>query len=151
MSELTPMAAKRTLPIRRPNAAYQQREYLTEAEVEKLIEAARKRSRSPERDAAAILLAYRHGGLVLYVGDRGACQDAPFSGRCGGQLQSAAVALWAAMAGAGAVSACHPPLRSLSGAGRSSIHCTPLPPVTSASISPTAVFIVSMNARFTSG
>jgi type 1 fimbriae regulatory protein FimE len=47
--------------LRRPNAAYRQREYLTEAEVEKLIEAARKRSRSPERDAAAILLAYRHG------------------------------------------------------------------------------------------
>jgi integrase len=29
--------------------------------VDKLIEAARKRSRSSERDAAAILLAYRHG------------------------------------------------------------------------------------------
>ena len=27
MSELTPMAANRTRPIRRPNAAYQQREY----------------------------------------------------------------------------------------------------------------------------
>ena len=61
MSELTPTAANRTLPLRRPNAAYPQREYLTEAEVEKLIDAARKRSRSPERDACAILLAYRHG------------------------------------------------------------------------------------------
>jgi integrase len=59
MSELTPMASNRT--IRRPNAAYRRREYLTEAEVETLINAARKRSRSPERDAAAILLAYRHG------------------------------------------------------------------------------------------
>ena len=48
-------------PIRRPNAAYRRREYLTEAEVETLINAARKRSRSLERDAAAILLAYRHG------------------------------------------------------------------------------------------
>jgi integrase len=59
MSQAAPTAANRTLPLRRPNAAYRQREYLTEAEVEKLIDAARKRSRSPERDAA--LLAYRHG------------------------------------------------------------------------------------------
>ena len=34
MSDVTPTAANRTLPIRRPNAAYRQREYLTEAEVE---------------------------------------------------------------------------------------------------------------------
>jgi type 1 fimbriae regulatory protein FimE len=61
MSHAAPTTANRTLPLRRPNAAYRQREYLTEAEVEKLIDAARKRSRSPERDAAAILLAYRHG------------------------------------------------------------------------------------------
>ena len=44
-----------------PNAAYRQREYLTEAEVERLIDAARKRGRNGPRDAAAILLAYRHG------------------------------------------------------------------------------------------
>jgi site-specific recombinase XerD len=37
------------------------REYLTEKEVERLIEAARKRGRNGPRDAAAILLAYRHG------------------------------------------------------------------------------------------
>ena len=37
------------------------REYLTEAEVERLIDAARKRGRNGPRDAAAILLAYRHG------------------------------------------------------------------------------------------
>ena len=61
MRHAVPTTANRTLPIRRPNAEYQQREYLTEAEMEKLIEAARKRSRSPERDGAAILLAYRHG------------------------------------------------------------------------------------------
>jgi type 1 fimbriae regulatory protein FimE len=62
MADATPTTANRTLRLRRlPNATYRQREYLTEAEVEKLIEAARKRSRSPERDAAAILLAYRHG------------------------------------------------------------------------------------------
>ena len=36
------------------------REYLTEREVERLIEAA-KQNRSGYRDAAAILVAYRHG------------------------------------------------------------------------------------------
>ena len=29
MSELTPMAVNRTLPLRRPNREYRQREYLT--------------------------------------------------------------------------------------------------------------------------
>jgi type 1 fimbriae regulatory protein FimE len=61
MSDATPTTANRTLPIRRPNAEYRQREYLTEAEVDKLIDAARKRGRNAERDACAILLAYRHG------------------------------------------------------------------------------------------
>jgi integrase len=37
------------------------REYLTEKEVGRLIETARKRGRNGQRDAAAILLAYRHG------------------------------------------------------------------------------------------
>ena len=37
------------------------RRYLTEKEIERLIEAARKRGRNGVRDAAAILLAYRHG------------------------------------------------------------------------------------------
>jgi type 1 fimbriae regulatory protein FimB/type 1 fimbriae regulatory protein FimE len=61
MTDTTPIAANRTLPRRRPNSAYRQREYLTESEVELLIEAARKRGRNDVRDAAAILLAYRHG------------------------------------------------------------------------------------------
>ena len=44
------------------NAAYRPREYLTEKEVDRLmIEAAGKRGRNGQRDAAAILLAYRHG------------------------------------------------------------------------------------------
>ena len=43
------------------NAAYRSREYLTEGEVEKLIDTARKRGRNGAKDAAAILLAYRHG------------------------------------------------------------------------------------------
>jgi type 1 fimbriae regulatory protein FimE len=60
MTEATPTTAKRTLR-RLPNAAYRPREYLTEAEVDRLIDAARKRGRNGARDAAAILLAYRHG------------------------------------------------------------------------------------------
>src|SRR5262249_11700742 len=55
------MRVNRTLPKRLPNSAYRQREYLTESEVEKLIEAARKRGRNGQRDSTAILLAYRHG------------------------------------------------------------------------------------------
>ena len=82
MSDVAPITANRTLPRRLPNAAYRQREYLTESEVERLIEAARKRGRNGGRDAAAILLAYRHGFVrknsARYVGHRlisgmGAC------------------------------------------------------------------------------
>src|SRR5262249_16460402 len=61
MSDTTPTTVNRTLPTRLPNSAYRQREYLTEKEVDRLIEAARKRGRNGPRDAAAILLAYRHG------------------------------------------------------------------------------------------
>jgi type 1 fimbriae regulatory protein FimE len=61
MTETSPMVENRTLPRRQPNSAYRQREYLTESEVERLIEAARKRGRNGSRDSAAILLAYRHG------------------------------------------------------------------------------------------
>ena len=60
MTEATPTAPNRTLR-RLPNSAYRPREYLTEAEVDRLMEAARKRGRNGARDAAAILLAYRHG------------------------------------------------------------------------------------------
>ena len=45
---------------RRPNAAYRKREHLTEIEIEKLIEAA-KRNRYGHRDATMILVAFRHG------------------------------------------------------------------------------------------
>ena len=60
MSETAPTTINRTL-MRLPNAAYRPREYLTEAEVSKLIDAARRRGRNGLRDSAAILLAYRHG------------------------------------------------------------------------------------------
>jgi len=61
MAQPCPSTANRTLPQRRPNSDYRPREYLTPAEVDRLIEAARKRGRNGARDAAAILLAYRHG------------------------------------------------------------------------------------------
>ena len=61
MTDPSPTTVNRTLPRRLPNSAYRVREYLTEKEVERLIEAARKRGRNGARDAAAILLAYRHG------------------------------------------------------------------------------------------
>jgi len=61
MTDTAPTTANRTLPTRLPNSAYRVREYLTEKEVERLIEAARKRGRNGQRDACAILLAYRHG------------------------------------------------------------------------------------------
>src|SRR3974377_1030141 len=60
VTDATPTTANRTLR-RLPNTAYRPREYLTEAEVDRLIEVARKRGRNGARDAAAILLAYRHG------------------------------------------------------------------------------------------
>src|SRR6476659_6223513 len=61
MTDISPTIVNRTLPRRLPNSAYRVREYLTEKEVDRLIEAARKRGRNGARDAAAILLAYRHG------------------------------------------------------------------------------------------
>jgi type 1 fimbriae regulatory protein FimE len=60
MTDTSPTTENRTLR-RLPNAVYRPREYLTEKEVDRLIEAARKRGRNGARDAAAILLAYRHG------------------------------------------------------------------------------------------
>ena len=61
VTDTSPTIVNRTLPQRLPNSAYRVREYLTEKEVDRLIEAARKRGRNGARDAAAILLAYRHG------------------------------------------------------------------------------------------
>jgi integrase len=58
---VTPTTENRTVPPRRrPNAELRTREYLTPAEVEALIEAA-KRNRYGHRDATMILVAYRHG------------------------------------------------------------------------------------------
>ena len=60
MTDTSPNTENRTLR-RLPNSIYRPREYLTEKEMDRLIEAARKRGRNGTRDAAAILLAYRHG------------------------------------------------------------------------------------------
>jgi len=58
---VTPTTAKRTVtPRRPPNHELRPREHLTEREVEKLIEAAKK-NRHRQRDATIILICFRHG------------------------------------------------------------------------------------------
>jgi site-specific recombinase XerD len=58
---VTPTIVKRTVtPKRPPNADLRTREHLTEAEVERLMDAARK-NRWGHRDATMVLVAYRHG------------------------------------------------------------------------------------------
>jgi type 1 fimbriae regulatory protein FimB/type 1 fimbriae regulatory protein FimE len=58
---VTPNIVNRTVtPRRRPNSELRTREYLTEAEVAKLIEAA-KANRWGHRDATMVLVAFRHG------------------------------------------------------------------------------------------
>ena len=58
---VAPATVKRTVPPRRlPNAQLRTREYLTEAEVERLMTAATG-NRWGYRDATIILVAYRHG------------------------------------------------------------------------------------------
>ena len=58
---VTPDIEKRTVgPRRLPNSAYRTREHLTEAEVERLLAAA-KTNRYGHRDATMILTAFRHG------------------------------------------------------------------------------------------
>jgi integrase len=58
---VTPTSEKQTVPARRrPNAEYRTREYLSEHEVEQLIETT-KGNRQGHRDATMILVAFRHG------------------------------------------------------------------------------------------
>jgi type 1 fimbriae regulatory protein FimB/type 1 fimbriae regulatory protein FimE len=66
---VTPTAQKRTVaPRRRRNGDLRTREYLTEAEVERLMDAARG-NRYGHRDATMILVAYRHGLRVSELVD----------------------------------------------------------------------------------
>jgi len=65
-----PVTENRTVatPVRRPNAELRSREYLTEAEVARLIEAA-KGNRYGHRDATMMLMAFRHGLRVSELVD----------------------------------------------------------------------------------
>ncbi len=66
---VTPRTVKRTVtPKRPPNVDLRAREHLTEAEVERLMKAA-KRNRWGHRDSTMILVAYRHGLRVSELVD----------------------------------------------------------------------------------
>lgn len=66
---IEPTAENRTVtPRRRPNAELRTREYLTDAEVKRLMEAA-KGNRYGHRDATMILVAYRHGFRAIELVD----------------------------------------------------------------------------------
>jgi len=67
---VTPTAVNRTVatPKRPPNSELRTREYLTEAEIERVIEAA-KENRHGHRDATMILVAYRHGLRAVELTD----------------------------------------------------------------------------------
>jgi type 1 fimbriae regulatory protein FimB/type 1 fimbriae regulatory protein FimE len=56
-----PTIKKRKVPRRQPNTAYRSREYLTDTEVTALMKTAAHVGRHGVRDAALILIAYRHG------------------------------------------------------------------------------------------
>lgn len=56
-----PTIENRKVPVRKANAAYRSREYLLDKEVAALVEAAANVGRHGTRDAALILIAYRHG------------------------------------------------------------------------------------------
>jgi type 1 fimbriae regulatory protein FimB/type 1 fimbriae regulatory protein FimE len=56
-----PIIANRKVPLRLKNADYRSREYLTEQEVNQLIDVTRKVGRHGHRDSTLIMLAYRHG------------------------------------------------------------------------------------------
>ena len=57
----TPNTLNRKIPQRLKNADYRSREYLTEQEVEQLMDAATQVGRHGHRDATLIMLSYRHG------------------------------------------------------------------------------------------
>lgn len=57
----TPNTVNRKVPLRLKNLEYRSREYLTEDEVERLMDAASRVGRHGHRDATLILLSYRHG------------------------------------------------------------------------------------------
>ena len=56
-----PSIENRKVPLRRANVSYRSREYLSDKEVAALMTAAAGVGRHGARDAALILIAYRHG------------------------------------------------------------------------------------------
>ncbi len=66
---VAPRHENRTVPVRPANAALRQREYLTAMEVDKLMAEARRGGRYGQRDAALILIGYRHGLRAAEIAD----------------------------------------------------------------------------------
>lgn len=66
---VAPCHENRTVPIRPPNAELRPREYLTPAEIERLMAEARRGGRYGHRDATLILIAYRHGLRAVEIAD----------------------------------------------------------------------------------
>jgi type 1 fimbriae regulatory protein FimE len=65
---VAPTIEKRKVPLRLANAVYRSREYLIDAEVAALMKTAAHVGRHGMRDAALILIAYRHGLRVSELG-----------------------------------------------------------------------------------
>lgn len=65
---VTPRNDFRSVPVRPANAELRKREYLTPAEIERLMKVARE-GRHGQRDAALILIAYRHGLRASEIAD----------------------------------------------------------------------------------
>jgi integrase len=63
-----PRSENRSVPVRPANAELRSREYLTEAEVEKLMKQARQ-GRYGHRDATLMLIAFRHGLRAIEICD----------------------------------------------------------------------------------
>jgi hypothetical protein len=69
MTDTAPTTINRTLPKRLPNSAYRVREYLTEKEVDRLIETARKRGRKCSRNSTRLQTwSQGHGALLAPMG-----------------------------------------------------------------------------------
>lgn len=66
---IEPRHVNRSVPTRPANADLRPREYLTAAEVEKLMATARRDGRYGHRDATLILIAYRHGLRAVEIAD----------------------------------------------------------------------------------
>jgi site-specific recombinase XerD len=79
---VAPAIVKRTVtPTRPPNADLRTREHLTEAEVERLMDAARK-NRWGHRDATMVLVAYRHGFRPAELVDSDGIRSTSLRERC---------------------------------------------------------------------